>query len=1125
MPLILYKSNRLEALAEQLADELGRSPLSSPFTTERIVVQTQGMAQWLKLELCQRQGIAANLEFPFPRSFLFELMERVLPESPCPIDPTALTWRIMETLKPLLDNPAFTEIGKYLSNPADERPLFQLADRIANLFDQYSVYRPEMIDRWIKRTETSDPAERWQAELWRHAMTGKLACQGKFLYDLIQALDANKCNQAHLPERLSVFGATSLPPIYLDVLERLGNHIPVHLFWLAPCREYWGDISSPGEAQRIQAGTGDGNSSLADLHLDPGHPLLASWGKTGRDFLKLVVDAEPSDKAEDFRAPGTKNLLGFLQSGILDLADGGASDAGQPYEVRPDDRSVQIHACHSPLRELQVLRDQLLHWFDTDEALSPDDILVILPDVEVYAPFVKGVFDSVEPGAPAIPYTLADRGARQQSPLIDGFVALLRLPGSRLTASSVLALFETAAVRRRFGVDEEDLFQIRQWMQRSGTRWGRNSGHREALGLPAFGEHTWEHSRDRLLLGYALADGTETTFNGTLPCEGVEGTATELLGRWLDFQQQLFAVLDELALPRTLAEWANSLNRALDTLFLPQREEEVAANAIRLANDGLRQEQAASGCEQPIPLPVILERLLPQFDQPPSGKAFLRGTVTFAGLNPMRGIPFRVICLLGMQDGSFPRTPSPLAFDLMAQKPRPGDTSRREDDRYLFLEALLSARDRFYVSYLGQSVRDNSARPPSVVVSELQDYISACCCLQSPTGEAGTKEGGVRRPEIRNPKSESNAECGVRSAEQVLLVTRHGLHPFSPAYFRPGESGSPHLFSFSPANAAIGQALIQRAPQILPPFLEKPLPEAAPELRTVTLKNLQSCYRNPSRFFVTKRLEYRLPEDKDMMEDQEPFALDALAAFKLKQTAVDLLLEKAESRKQKVVSLWKAQGEVPPAAAGTILGNDIITGVMPLVRKVQGHLGGAKKVSLNVNLPIGNFQLEAQLLAYEQVGLVHYRPSKVDPKKKPNPHLDIWLEHLALQLADWPGPKISYLLGEDASWTFPEIQDAARAKDLLAELLDLYWQGLRQPLQFFPRTSLAYAADGTEAALEKALSAWEGIPDSDYQQGEQEDPYFRLCFASHPNPLDEQFQALAKQVFAPLLDNHKKEKE
>ena len=329
MPLILYKSNRLEALAEQLADELGRSPLSSPFTTERIVVQTQGMAQWLKLELCQRQGIAANLEFPFPRSFLFELMERVLPESPCPIDPTALTWRIMETLKPLLENPAFTEIRKYLSNPADERPLFQLADRIANLFDQYSVYRPELIDGWIKRTETSDPAERWQAELWRHAMTGKLACQGKFLYDLIQALDANKCNQAHLPERLSVFGATSLPPIYLDVLERLGNHIPVHLFWLAPCREYWGDISSPREAQRIQAGTGDGNSSLADLHLDPGHPLLASWGKTGRDFLKLVVDAEPSDKAEDFRAPGTKNLLGFLQSGILDLKDGGALGAGQ----------------------------------------------------------------------------------------------------------------------------------------------------------------------------------------------------------------------------------------------------------------------------------------------------------------------------------------------------------------------------------------------------------------------------------------------------------------------------------------------------------------------------------------------------------------------------------------------------------------------------------------------------------------------------------------------------------------------------------------------------------------------------------------------------------------------------
>ncbi len=1103
MPLILYKSNRLEALAEQLAGELGNSPLSSPFTTERIVVQTQGMAQWLKLELCKRQGIAANLEFPFPRSFLFELMERVLPESPRPIDPAALTWRIMETLKPLLENPAFAEIRKYLSNPDDARPLFQLADRIANLFDQYSVYRPMMIDRWIKRIETSDPAERWQAELWRHAMTGKLACQGKFLYDLIQALEADKCNQQHLPERLSVFGATSMPPIYLDVLERLGRHIPVHLFWLAPCREFWGDTASPREAERIQAATGDGSLSPADLHLDPGHPLLASWGKTGREFLKLVVDIDPADEVEDFRDPGTPDLLGFLQSGILDLKDGGGADAGQPYEVRPDDRSVQIHACHSPLRELQVLRDQLLHWFDTDATLFPGDILVILPEVEAYAPFIKGVFDSAEPGAPAIPYTLADRGARQQSPLIDGFVALLRLQGSRLAASSVLAFFETAAVRRRFGVDEEDLFQIRQWMQRSGTRWGRNLGHREALGLPAFGEHTWEHSRDRLLLGYAMADGTEATFNNTLPCEGIEGTATELLGRWLDFQQQLFVVLDELAQPRTLAEWADSLNRALEVLFLPEHEEEVAANAIRLANDGLRQEQEASGCGMPIPLPVILERLLPQFDQAPSGKAFLRGAVTFTGLNPMRGIPFRVICLLGMQDGGFPRTPAPLTFDLMAQKPELGDTSRREDDRYLFLEALLSARDRFYVSYVGQSVRDNSARPPSVVISELQDYISACCRLQSPAEGTGTTE---KTDIIRD-----------------LLVTNHGLHPFSPAYFRQGKSGSPRRFSFSPANAAIGQALIRRAPRTLAPFLTEAMPEAGPELRTVTLKDLQSFYRNPSRFFVTKRLEYRLPEDKDVMENEEPFALDALESFKLKQTAVDLLLERKATPAQ--VSLWKAQGEVPPAAAGTILGNDIITGVMPLARKVQGRIGRAKKVSLHVNLQIGDFQLEAQLQAYEDIGLVHYRPSKVDPKKKPNPHLDIWLEHLALQLADWPGPRTSYLIGEDGSWMFPEIQGEVGAKDLLAKLLGIYWQGLRQPLPFFPKTSLTYAADGTDNALEKALNAWEGVPDSHYQQGEKEDPYFRLCFASYPNPLDEQFEALAKQVFAPLLDNHKKEQE
>lgn len=1093
----IYKSNRLENLVDRLASVTLKSPLSSPFQVEQIIVQTQGMAQWLKLELSRRQGMVANVEFPFSRAFLYKLMEKVLPEKPCPIEPAALTWRIMGTLETCLEKPFFSKVKTYLASSTDPRRLFQLAERIANLFDQYSVYRPEWIEAWLPGQETHEDSAHWQAELWRATLTDGLACQGKFLYDLIQALQQPGLDEALLPERLSIFGATSLPPMYLKVFEALGKRLPVDLFLLSPCSEHWGDITTAREEVRIQAKTGDGTLDAKALCLDRGHPLLASWGKTGRDFHNLILenDSIEDEERDDYRAPAVKNLLGFLQSGVLKLEDEAA--ASTAIEVRRDDRSVQIHACHSPLRELQVLRDHLLDWLAADSTLSAGDILVMLPDVEAYAPFVKGVFGTMETGAPAIPYTLVDRGARQQSPLVDAFVMLLRLHGSRLTSTVVTAFFETAAVRRRFGVDEGDLAQIRQWLQNAGIRWGRNAAHRSQLGLPSFAEHSWEHGRDRLLLGYAMADDTEALVSDLLPCEGIEGTTTDILGRWLDFQRRLFATLEDFTGDRTLSDWAGALNQAFDTLFLPEKEEETAANHIRQVLDCLRQQQEASRFEKKLPLPVILERIVPLFEEPPVGKAFLRGAVTFTGLNPMRGIPFRFICILGMQDGAFPRCPASLTFDLMAQKPKLGDASRREDDRYLFLETLLSARDCLYISYIGQSVRDNSPRPPSVVVSELQDYIAARGRLQKPTGE---QKEGAEEPSI---------------VEQ-LLVTRHRLHAFSPAYFREGTDR--RLFSYSPASAKISQSLVSRAERCpAGSFLATPLPELGEEWNPLALKDLQSFFRNPAKFFVNHRLEFKLPEDKELLQDEEPFELNKLQEFQRKQEALESALD---GRNQpNLLPLWKGRGQLPPGAVGTILGNDLIAATGPMLEKIKRVIGPARKVQFGVDLSIAGFKLEGQLEAYEGVGLVNYRPAAVSLDKKPDAHLNLWIGHLALCLSGWNGPMQSYLIGEDANCELTKVADAGK---ILEGLLDIYRQGLRQPLRFFPKSSFAYAKAiydncPEDEAWQKAKAAWIGSQFENGSPGESEDAYFRLCFGNDQDVFNDQFKALAALIFNPLL--------
>jgi exodeoxyribonuclease V gamma subunit len=1094
--LILYQSNRLEVLAQKLARETLRAPLASVFATEQIIVPAQGLAQWLKLELARLHGLAANLQLPFPRAFFSGLMQKLLPAEKRAglIEPEALAWRLMEKIEPLLDRPAFAEIKNYLANSADPRRKFQLAERVAALFDQYSVYRPEWIDAWQNRRQE----KHWQAELWRAAMGEKFACQGRFLHELLLALRNPDCDKSKLPERLAIFCPASLPPVYLEVFQSLARHIPVHLFWLSPCAEYWGDITSALEDEAIRTKTAKGKLSPRELHLDRGHPLLAAWGKTGREFQRLVADLQMVDQqVEEFFEPPPKNLLSRVQRAILKLDD---FPAGEKIEIARDDRSIQIHNCHSPLRELEVLRDHLLAWFGADATLTPADVLVMLPDVAAYAPFIKGVFDRAEAGAPAIPFTLADQSARQESSPVNAFASLLQLAPSRHTATAVMDFFETPAVRRRFSISEDELPQLREWLRSAGIRWGRDAAHRAQLGLPEFAEHTWEHGNRRLLLGYAMADDGDTTFAGLLPCAGIEGTAAELLGRWLDFQEQLFSALDEFAEARTLTGWAEVLNGVLDKLFLPEPAEEFSANTVRKVFHELRQQQTISGFSEKIPFAVVLERILPKLDTEPDGKAVLRGRVTFAGLNPLRNVPFRAVCVLGMDDAGFPRRPAPLSFDLMAAQPRTGDASRRDDDRWLFLETLLAAREKFYISYVGQSVADNSPRPPSVVVSELLDYLGSRFCLAETLPEKTSGE-----PRIVNE----------------LLVTRHRLHGFNPKYFSPEKSGDARLFGFSEAAAEISRHIAGRAPRgSAAPLISAPLAAPDAEWKTVSLRDLQYFFQNPAKFFVKRRLEFRLPDDGELLADEELFSVGGLDAYQLKQEILDAFFERRPV--EKLLAAWQAGGRLPVGSVGALAANDLLAATKPLVEKLRQRVGTAKKIRRQINLQLGDFRLEGELAMFPNAGLVHCRPAKA----KPAAHLNLWIEHLALQLAGISEIKTSRLIAEDGIWIFNAVPDAEK---ILHGLLETYFLGLTKPLPFFPASAFAIVSEPSsrskKSPADLALEKWDGGEFDDFSKGESQEPYFNLCFRNTTNPLDEEFETLATQIVKPLLAHQTEEVE
>lgn len=1068
MPLYIYTSNRLEKLAAAFADLTVSVPLP-PLEQETVVLQSGGMARWLNMQLAGRLGVSANMAFPFPNGFVDQVFGEILPAPALArkLNKSVLHWQVMRVLPELLDRPEFAVLRDYLSQDSDLKK-YQLAGRLADLLDQYLIFRPEMILDW-----EAGRGDSWQALLWQE-LSSRADCladtanRAQLQASCLEILAKPDPALGSLPSRFSVFGLSTIPPYYLKVFTALAEHLDVHFFFLNPCREYWGDIVSAKGIDRLSRGS----EASEDLYLTQGNPLLASTGVQGRELLGMLLECNVAGEQDLFGGPDPDGegsgatMLGAVQTDILELWDG----SPRPGEdLAGDDRSIMVHSCHSPMRELEVLHDQLLAMFEDSPGLEPKDIIVMTPDIESYSPLIGAVFGSrkVVQGR-ALPFSIADRVIRKEGALFGALLNILELVGSRMEISRVVALLERAPVRERFGLSLNDLERLEKWLSAVNIRWGIDGNDRGQWGLPETVENTWRFGLDRLLLGYAMVGDNQHDFGGVLPYDELEGNEVAALGRFLDFTDKLFGYVRQLAAKRTLADWATVLLALFDELLVANDEQEPEREFIIRTLTGLGEVQIDSAFTDAVEFEVIMAELdkAGQTDSLSSG--FMAGGITFCEMLPMRAVPFKVVCLLGMNDGAYPRPTTMLAFDLIAAQPQLGDRSRRKDDRYLFLESILSARQCLYLSYVGQSVRDGSFLSPSVLVSELVEYL-------------------LRRFTVARER----------------IVTSHPLQPFSPAYF----VGREDLFSFSASNLEAARMLGQVKHSKM--LISEPLPPPPDEFREITVDELSYFFCNPARYFCRKRLGIQLESDVGELAGTENFNLDFLDRYQLGETMLqDRLADKAG---RDYFRIARQQGVLPHGSVGVAAFNELVDGVEAVVGKL-GDKGGVGELStLAGRVEIGPFVVSGQLATSPEAGLIIYRYAKL----KPTDLIRGWLQHLLLhRLAPPDWARLTHVVANDKIVTFQPLTDA---EDNLAEVLDLYWQGLMSPLRFFPATSRAFAmarrkgmADA--AALAKARKTWMG---GSFARAEGDDRYYQLCFRGI-DPLDQEFMANGVAFFESL---------
>ncbi|HDJ0633749.1 TPA: exodeoxyribonuclease V subunit gamma [Escherichia coli] len=1044
--LRVYHSNRLDVLEALMEFIVERERLDDPFEPEMILVQSTGMAQWLQMTLSQKFGIAANIDFPLPASFIWDMFVRVLPEIPkeSAFNKQSMSWKLMTLLPQLLDREDFTLLRHYLADDSDKRKLFQLSSKAADLFDQYLVYRPEWLAQWETGhlVEGLGEAQAWQAPLWKalveytHELGQPRWHRANLYQRFIETLESATTCPPGLPSRVFICGISALPPVYLQALQALGKHIEIHLLFTNPCRYYWGDIKDPAylaklltrqrrhsvedrELPLFRDSENAGQLFNSDGEQDVGNPLLASWGKLGRDYIYLLSDLESCQELDAFVDVTPDNLLHNIQSDILELENRAVagvnieefsrSDNKRPLD--PLDSSITFHVCHSPQREVEVLHDRLLAMLEEDPTLTPRDIIVMVADIDSYSPFIQAVFGSA-PADRYLPYAISDRRARQSHPVLEAFISLLSLPDSRFVSEDVLALLDVPVLAARFDITEEGLRYLRQWVNESGIRWGIDDDNVRELELPATGQHTWRFGLTRMLLGYAM-ESAQGEWQSVLPYDESSGLIAELVGHLASLLMQLNIWRRGLAQERPLEEWLPVCRDMLNAFFLPDAETEAAMTLIEQQWQAIIAEGLGAQYGDAVPLSLLRDELAQRLDQERISQRFLAGPVNICTLMPMRSIPFKVVCLLGMNDGVYPRQLAPLGFDLMSQKPKRGDRSRRDDDRYLFLEALISAQQKLYISYIGRSIQDNSERFPSVLVQELIDYIGQSHYL--PDDEA-----------LNCDESEARVKAH--------LTCLHTRMPFDPQNYQPGERQS-YAREWLPAASQAGKAHSE--------FVQ-PLPFTLPE--TVPLETLQRFWAHPVRAFFQMRLQVNFRTEDSEIPDTEPFILEGLSRYQINQQLLNALVEQDDA--ERLFRRFRAAGDLPYGAFGEIFWETQCQEMQQLADRVIACRQPGQ--SMEIDLACNGVQITGWLPQVQPDGLLRWRPSLLSVAQG----MQLWLEHLVYCASGGNGESRLFLR-KDGEWRFPPLA-AEQALHYLSQLIEGYREGMSAPLLVLPESGGAW---------------------------------------------------------------------
>lgn len=1101
--LTLYRSERTDRLVDAVAEMLSVPAGASgggevdPFAGEMICVPARGVERWLNQMLAMRlgaadgDGIAADIEFPSPARLVDRAYAGVrgVPVDDDPWDRQRVIWRLVDVMEQVLDDPRCAPLARHLGregrgpggrlDQADRR--YATAVHIAGLFSTYAAQRPDMLADWTAGVDhdgrTRDRVHqvslgdhhRWQPVVWRALRQAIGQPAPAEMLDEVCARIRSGGVDLDIPSRFAVFGPTRLSTRDLAVIEALSVHRDVHLLVQFPSEPLWRSLREQRDRPAMR---------LRDNTIRrPAHPLLASLARDVCELaLRLPTATRHSDDpvthpecreihlAADFAGP---SLLQTLQRSIVadrltdagcgHDTDGAEGERGGDPTPATADGSFEVHVCHGPARQVEVLREWLLHRFDDDPGLSPRDVIVMCPDVETFAPLIRASF-----GTPAsegddhpghrLRVRLADRSALHSNEILTAMVQLCDLAASRVTATQMLTIVSAPGVRRRFGFTDDDISTIVEWTERTYIRWGLDEHDREGYRLAGFPQNTVAAGLDRVLLGVAADESAEEWLGRVLPLDGLESTDIDLAGRFAEFAVRLHAAVISLRGPHTAETWAANTVAAVDALIDPPADATWHyAQAVGLIGDTV----ADAGVGE-LAHNEFRALLADSTAARPTRSNFRTGELTVSSLVPMRSVPHRVVALLGMDDDVFPRAGRLDGDDVTGVAPLIGERDPRAEDRQLLLDALMSAREAFAIFYTGTDPVSGVRRPPSVPIGEVIDVAEAMV-----TGHRQSAGG-----------------------PPTSLVTRHSLHSFDPVNFRDTATAS-----YDTAARRGAQAILD-GPSPRAEFVAHPLD---PRDDDIALDDLVALIEHPVRAFISRRVGAPVPEVDEGLDDEIPASLDGLARWQVGERL--LTRARAGVDPDRLRGSELRRGSLPPFTLGVQTLEEIM-GEVGQVFSAGSAIGAEPErvVDIDVELPDGR-RLTGTVAGVRgaQLGVITY--SRTAPRHR----LATWVRLLAMAVArpaESAGLSATIIgrpLKNRYRPTVTELTLPESPAAVLQVLLDLHDRGMRSPLPMATATGEVYAAARAAGRDHEAARDGAAVEFASFA-GESTDRYLRMAF-------------------------------